>query len=408
MSENLVIKDIQKLEPGSELIRVFELEYATNSWFYFVAGLEDNLTELQMRDYNTNSQINTYKALPAEVQGFEIKSEGAIARPTITLANATSVLSTAVGTIDYQDFLGLKVVVRTTLKKYLYGESGDASPPVEFPRAVYIMDRVKTRTKTAVTIECVSPFDLGDTKIPARNILPDRCPFLYQGASSDKGIHEKAQSGCPWHTEGKYTPTYKRSLNGTEYTVYVNADDEYVIPSSTTFTTYSSGAITIDTYYKTTTTLTRQAPNGTSSSVTMNNYWQALGASSNPGTPTDTNINFKRVRIYSTYSNGTDYYTYSDDRHNDYVTFTDDVSTSPTHNKTLLWKAKAPSDLLSPTTGSDFWGRGDGCSKRLEGCKARFGFDPKTAGTASSTGKASSDTTATLPFGGFPPAKAFS
>ena len=50
---------------------------------------------------------------------------------------------------------------------------------------------------------------------------------------------------------------------------------------------------------------------GTSSSVTVNNYWQALKASSSPGTPTDTNINFKRVRVYAAYSNGTDYYTYS-------------------------------------------------------------------------------------------------
>ena len=120
MSENLITKDIQKLEPGSELIRIFELEYATNNWFYFTTGLDDDLTELQMRDYTTNSQINTYKALPVQVSGFEIKHEGAIARPTITLANAINVLSTAVGTVDYQDFLGLKVIVRTTLKKYLY------------------------------------------------------------------------------------------------------------------------------------------------------------------------------------------------------------------------------------------------------------------------------------------------
>ena len=41
---------------------------------------------------------------------------------------------------------------------------------------------VKAKTKISVTIECVAPFDLEGVKIPARNILPDRCPFIYQGA----------------------------------------------------------------------------------------------------------------------------------------------------------------------------------------------------------------------------------
>ena len=56
----------------------------------------------------------------------------------------------------------------------------------------------------------------------------------------------------------------------------------------------------------------------------------------------------------------------------------------------------------------DFWVKGDGCSKRLNGCKAQFGFQPINSGTASSTGKANPSTEAVLPFGGFPAAKAFS
>jgi lambda family phage minor tail protein L len=408
MSENLITKDVQKLDPGSELVRLFELEYEKNSFIYFISGLDSDLTELQMRDYSNNAQINTYLALPSKIEGFEIKSEGAIARPTVTLANATTVLSNAIGTVDYQDFIGLKIIVRTTLKKYLYGESEDSSPPSEFPRGIFLMDRVKSRDKTQVTIECVSPFDLGDTRIPARNILPDRCPFIYQGASPDKNKYEKAQSGCIWHTEGKYTPTYKGTLNGTEYTVYVNTDDEYVVPSTVSFTAYTSGSVTINSYYSTTSTATRYAANGTSSSVTVTNYWQATGGFASPGTPSDTNSGFKRVRVYSSYSDGTEYFTYSDDRYNDYVTFTDNVASSSTYNKVMLWKAKAPSDGESPTTGSDFWMRGDGCSKRLNGCKARFGFDPITPGTGTSTGKPNSDTSAVLPFGGYPAAKAFS
>ena len=112
-----------------------------------MSGLDDDLTTVQMRDYSNNSQINTYTAIPAQIKGIEYKNDGAIARPTITIANATTAFSAAVGTIDYQTLLGLKFIRRTTLKKYLYGESGDASPPVEFSRDVYTIDRIKSRTK---------------------------------------------------------------------------------------------------------------------------------------------------------------------------------------------------------------------------------------------------------------------
>ena len=74
------------------------------------------------------------------------------------------------------------------------------------------MDRIKTRTKTAVTIECVAPFDLETIRLPGRNVLPDRCPFIYQGAGEHKQVHEKAQSGCTWHLEGKHKTI--SSLNG--------------------------------------------------------------------------------------------------------------------------------------------------------------------------------------------------
>tara|TARA_Y100001972_G_C7631503_1_gene316998 strand:+ start:45 stop:1271 length:1227 start_codon:yes stop_codon:yes gene_type:complete len=408
MSEKILVKDLQKLEPGSELVHLFELEYVKGTFMYFHSGLDDDLTTIQFRDYTNPSTIRTYIALPAQFKGIDIKNDGAIARPELTIANAQTVFSDAIGTIDYQLLLGLKIIRRTTLKKYLHGESAATNPPTEYPRAVYTMDRIKTRTKQAVTIECVAPFDLETIRVPARNVLPDRCPFIYQGAGEHKQVYEKAQSGCTWHLEGKHKTTHATSSDGTEYTIYVNIDDEYVISSSTTFTTYSSGAITENSYYKTTSSVTKYASNGTSSVVTVNNYWQAATSTSSPGTPSDSNPNFKRVRIYSTYSHGTEYFTYSDDRHNDYVLFTDNVATSHTNGKTLLWKTKAASKSVPPSYVSNFWVKGDGCSKRLDGCKMRFGFHPINSGTASSTGKARPTTEAVLPFGGFPAAKAFS
>ena len=408
MSENIIVKDLQKLDQGSELVCLYELEYVKGSFIYFMSGLDTDLTTVQMRDYNDNSQINTYIAIPAQLQGLEYKNDGAIARPLISIANASNAFSNAIGTIDYDSFLGLKFIKSTTLKKYLHGEASATNPPTEFPRDLYVMDRIKAKTKSAVQIECVAPFDLQGVRIPARNILPDRCPFIYQGAGDHVDNFKKAQSGCTWHIEGKFKSSVAAFADGTEYTVYVNTDDEYIIPSSTSFTLYSSGAVTADAYYRTTKTITRYNANGTTSSVTANNYWQAVANNSAPGTPSDDNDAFNRVRVFSAYSHGTEYFTFSDDRDNSYVTFTDNTASSSTNGKLLLWKATKPNQNSHPVAGGGVWERGDGCSKRTDGCKMRFGFAPKSVGTATSTGKAKTNTDALIPFGGFPASKAFS
>lgn len=410
MAQNLAIKDLQKLDPGSELIVLFEVETAKDSFVYFSESVEEDasFTSLQFRDYDTPATVRTYTRIPIHAEGFELKSSGAIARPTITLANISSTFSNAVGTFEYNILLGLRVIRRLTLKKYLYGESGDSNPPQEFGRQVWIMDRIKTRTKEHVQIELVSPFDFSQEKIPARQVLPERCPFIYQGASPDLPEWKKARSGCTWHQEGKYTIHSGAYAEGTEYTVFINKDDEPVVPSTTSFTTYSSGAVTKDAYYKNTETTNRFNADGTvTASNTITNYWQAVKSESSPGTPSDTNSNFQRVRIYAAYSHGTEYFNYTDDRNANYVTFTDNVATSSTYNKTLLWKARQPSKSQAPTFGV-YWERGDGCSKSTTGCKKRFGFKPLNSGTASSTGSTDTNTDVELPFGGFPASKAFS
>ena len=117
--------------------------------------------------------------------------------------------------------------------------------------------------------------------------------YLSRSRRSLQDNYKKAQSGCTWHVEGKIKSSISALSDGTEYTVYVNTDDEYVIPDSTSFTLYSSGAVTANAYYRTTKTITRYNANGTTSSVTANNYWQAIANNNAPGTPSDSNSALK-------------------------------------------------------------------------------------------------------------------
>ena len=413
MSEKIMVKDLQKQDPGSAIVYLYELEYADNTFAYFHDGLDSNLSEVTMLDYNNNSQTNTYKALPIQMQGLDRTSATKFPAPTISFANALSVLKLAVSSIDYEEFAGKRVIRRTTLRKYLKSEGDTNSPPIEYPRDVYYIDSLKSRTKSTLTFQLQAPFDLQGIKLPNRTVVPNRCPWIYQGASehTENPEWKRARSGCSWHIESKYNPSYNATVSdqNVEYTVYANKDDEYLVPSSTSFTTYSSGAITKGNYYKTTSTVNRNNVNGTISSVTVNNYWQATETSSAPGAPSDTNSSWNRIRIYAAYSHGTSYFTYEDDRYNDYVTFTDNTAAvgHETYQKTLLWKARQPSDNIPPAHGLH-WERGDTCSKSLTGCGMRFGFNPKTASSSSTTGNPDFSTTVVIPFGGFPGTKSFS
>ena len=414
MSEKILVKDLQKQDPGSALVHLYEIEYTKGTYAYFFDGLDSNLSSVTMLDYSNNSQTNTYTAMPINLEGAEKHAATKMPQPTITIANITAVFKNAVGSVDYRDMNGLKVVKRTTLRKYLKSEGDTNNPPIEYPREVFLIDSLKARTKASLTFQLQAPFDLQGIVLPRRSIIPNRCPWIYQGASehTENAEFRRERSGCNWNIESKYSPFYTTTLanDSTVYTVYINEDDEYLVPTGTSFSAYSSGAVTQGTYYSTTTAgVKRFNADGTSSSVTVTNYWQAAKSVSSPGTPSDTNSNFNRVRLYSSYSHGTEYFTYEDDKYNDYVTFQDNTAAvgAETYQKTLLWKATKPSQNTAPTY-SIFWERGDACSKTLKGCGMRFGFNPKNVGTASSTANSNFSTQVVLPFGGFPGAKNFS
>ena len=405
---DLIVKDLQKQDPGSELIELFELKFDSSTTVYFHSGVEEDLTTVQFRE--EGGTIRTYTAIPLQAQGFKNDPSGTSARPTISFANVSNTFKNSI--TDYENLLGAKLTRRTTLKKYLVGESGDSTPPVEFPKQIYSFDRIATHTKMAVTFECSTPYDLQGITLPKRQVIANACPWIYQGADYTLNEYEKV-GACTWNRESNYKAAYKSSLNGaTEYISLVNLDNEYIVPGTgeSGAVTFSStvSSITKNSYYTTNTTLggsvrrlNKEGGIDTSAdSSTVPNYWQAIDTSTSPGTLNDSNGLVKRIRIWDTYSSSTTYYAYTDDRYNDYVRYT-------SGGLTRLWKAKKTSLGQTPEFG-DYWEPGDVCSKTLTGCKMRYGFDPISVGTATSTGKAKPSTEVVLPFGGFPGSKKFS
>ena len=396
-----VVEDLQKQSPSSALIQLYEIELTSSSSIYFHSGLEADLSTVQFRDKTTPSTIRTYTALPIHMVGFKKASRGALPRPKMTVANVLSTFGDALGDLSNDDLLGNKVIRRTTLVKYLYGEASDQSPPVEFPTETWYIDRVASEDAAVVTFELAAPHDLVGITVPNRHAMSNACSWIYKGASFDKEREDRV-GGCNWDVQGKLT------VDGVVYTNWVNVDDEFVIPSTTSFTAYSGVSdgttLTLNGYYSTSKTdaIRYNIDGSQTGSQTVTEYWQCRKAAtkSTAGTPDDDNVYFNRIRVYAAWSNSTTYYAYTEDRLNSYVSY-------EANSQTKLWKLRKTNLNQTPGEGN-YWSMGDACSNTLKGCAMRYNGEPISSGTASSTMKTTQVDRWSLTFGGFPGAKRYS
>tara|TARA_R100001510_G_scaffold27833_1_gene24558 strand:- start:327 stop:1547 length:1221 start_codon:yes stop_codon:yes gene_type:complete len=405
MTEKIAIKEVQGLEQESNIVSLFEIQLNATTKAFLTRSFEADLTAVQMYDFDTNTQLNTYTAIPIDIDGIDASAQGPSARPVVTIGTVNTDFQTLISPLSFEKLVGKKFYRRKTLAKYLKDGSADAgsgNTPIEFPRQVYVIDRVSQENAFSVTLELSSPFNVEGLVLPYRVVGHNACPWQYQGASPTKTEANK-RGGCTWHEEGKYN--LRHGLNGVTYQVFVNADDDYIIPSSTSFGAFSSSA-TVNSYKTTTTTLgassglRRLKQDGTidtsADGSTVTNYWQATRATN--VTPQDSHSDWNRIWVYSNYNASTTYHTYTDDRYNDYA-----ITTSGTIQ---VWQRTKTGSGNTPQFG-EYWQRGDLCGKRLSSCQCRFGFNPINKGTASSTGQTRKDTSLQLPFGGFPGARKF-
>ena len=242
MSE--LIEAVQLQEPGSELVELYELT-VNNTILYFHAGLEEDLTEVQFRDRTSPYTARTYTAFPIMMDGVDLSADGAINRPTLTVANVANTFSSAIGDIKAEDLVGERLTKRTTLKKYLVGESGDTSPSVEFPIRKFILDRISGENNVSVSYELAAPYDLSGITLPNRKVVGKYCSWQYQGY----GLSEKG--GCIWSKDS--VVSYSDGSGGVNtHKAYFTENDEPIVPAGSTmagwtvgqyktYTTYSSG-----------------------------------------------------------------------------------------------------------------------------------------------------------------------
>lgn len=415
-----LIDVVQKLDPGSELVELYEVTVSDSTVLYFHPGVDANLTTVQFRDRADPAVIRTYTAFPIEMTGVEFNSDGASPRPTLTVANVTAVFSNALGTsFNNDDLIGQPITKRITLKKYLYGESADANPPIEFPIQKYIIDRISSETSTSVSFELASPFDLSGIKLPNRSVLGKYCSWEYQG----EGLNSRG--GCIWNKDGLRDVGDSSGTGLNSHKAYFTSKDIPLVSSAVftadawaSGTSYSVGdtALESGSVYMVETAHTASASFATdvsnwerlsytswssSTSYAVNDYlkngsayYRCNTAHTSSSAFSDDSTKWDIVYIYTSYNSGTTYAA------GDYVEATDSVQTT-------VWKALKASTGVTPAENTS-WTRGEMCGKKFSSCKCRFQYIPRHGFTNNnSTPSVVKDTSLPLPFGAFPGARKF-
>jgi lambda family phage minor tail protein L len=124
-------------------------------------------------------QSNTYTSIPLEATGFERNARGQSASPQIKFGNVFGAITAFA--IAYDDLVGAKLIRKRTLAKFLDGMPQADSSRENIPDP-YIVYRKVSENEVEITFELRRSLDIGfRTKLPARVILKNLCPWQYRG-----------------------------------------------------------------------------------------------------------------------------------------------------------------------------------------------------------------------------------
>lgn len=359
MSNNIITTDLQSQSVDSPFIELYELDLENGTILYFHPGVDELLNTVKFHRVgfpaeNTNpTLVNEYLAMPIMLEGIEINGEGSSNRPTLTIANVSSLLRSLLDdeSFSFEDLIGTRITKRRTFEKYLHGGTDEATP-FELPVQTYLIDRVGGENSVSVTFELAAPFDVSGVKLPARAVVGKYCTWVYQGYNLGKG-------GCVWRAD---STIYYGSV---AYQAFFDIKDRPLVDNSlfTAAVVPYTGSHLKDDFVEYNSLKWRSEIDSNTSVPGVDQFW-------------------KEVFTWSTWSNAVTYSV------NQYVKYNNHI-----------WRSRLANNLnKEPKDNSLYWTRVDYCSKELSGCKARFQFSPVSGGLPSTT----KETNKTLPFGAYP------
>ncbi|AHC30454.1 minor tail protein [Rhizobium phage vB_RleS_L338C] len=158
----------------------------------------------QMWHFTNGKQVKfrgfTFVAADVKSDGFEWNGQGAMPQPTISVSNATRMLSGIVGT--YKDLVGAKLIRIKTYARYL-DEAPGANPDEAFAADIYNFEQKTAHDKYQLEWTLSAAMDQQGKKIPGRRVLRDVCMWRYRRWTGATFDYSKVQ--CPYNGVQSYT-----------------------------------------------------------------------------------------------------------------------------------------------------------------------------------------------------------
>jgi lambda family phage minor tail protein L len=412
-----LISTLQEQSIDEALIYLFELGLDDTTTVFFHSGFnfEDNTQDFNVdprqyagtvqfkaRGYSTDPVtqiINTYIPIPAQLEGMEFSKEGPSNRPKLAIANILDTFSEELGGLSNDELLGKRIVVRTTLLKYLMQSGGpvgaldqdDGAAPLEFPTSTYIIDRVSLLNSALVEFELANPLDLPNITLPNRMVVGKYCSWKYQGKDTNN------VGACSWkadHTNPFYpasrTARFFYNLRDEPICWHEEVEGTYTEVSDDPLPTSGRAVYSISTDYVTNDIVKVVIPNTSPTEYVYYVATRDIPAGLEPGTRRA----FKSwvpIRPYYRWSLNTQFNYYPDDPfRSDYVLYPSGGTEYPgtgmgqglldpksNNGVPTIWRCKKShtsgnADILRPRFTSPYWERAELCGKTLESCKLRY------------------------------------
>ena len=184
------ISELQNITPSS-IIELFELKLDQN-----LHGLNETRYFHSGSSLNFNGEIkwngNFYQRFPIQAEGFEFKG-GKLPRPTLTISNATGVISSLLlrinnptlgGTVG-NDLIGAIFTRIRTNAKFLPHENfvgdnpfGTPDETVEDAKQIFTIARKSTENREIVQFELAAALDMANVRCPNRIITRREFPSI--------------------------------------------------------------------------------------------------------------------------------------------------------------------------------------------------------------------------------------
>ncbi|OYQ71615.1 phage minor tail protein L [Wohlfahrtiimonas chitiniclastica] len=180
MISNAVKAKLDEVEQGA-WVDLYDLDitrindHGGSNHFYFCNELNEKNELVIWRGQK-------YMAIPIQIEGVEVKSDGPSNRPTLTIGNGAGYIAGILN--QYRGLVGAKVTRYRVPAQFLdainFINGNDHANPDECQDQSYIINAVQHNNKYA-SFTLAIPSETDGAIIPHRTIYATVCPFRYRG-----------------------------------------------------------------------------------------------------------------------------------------------------------------------------------------------------------------------------------